>query len=371
MKTAFFFYFFLLFYIVFSPSVYAVEPANVVTVISTGIGVDPEGAKTNAIRNAIEQVVGTYITSETIIKNDDLIADQILGYSGGFVKESRIISQGKSPDGLFTAKIETQVVATKLKNKLQELNVVGKEMDGESFFGEAESRVRQQVARANVLGDVFRKYPQAAYTFDIGKPKIISTNSASNKAKVQIPVSIRFDEKYIKKLEEVLHNVSNVELANVELSKFDGGVSKKRKRNATSSICFARLLPLKSGLLDKCWTFEESEDQLSFVGINLLSQNFDLNYFFKNKQGEIIERLKHRIEIKDTCKKQGIELGSDFESRMNSNILNSPQNPPNILGRLVVLTNGTYLFNEPLEVGVEILNKISSVEVSFGQIFNK
>ncbi len=48
--------------------VYSQEPEKIEKVIATGVGIDFEKAKQNAIRNAIEQVVGTYVTSDTMVK---------------------------------------------------------------------------------------------------------------------------------------------------------------------------------------------------------------------------------------------------------------------------------------------------------------
>lgn len=375
--------------VLLAANIYAAETDRIESVVSTGIGVDAEGAKKNAICNAIEQVVGTYISSETMVKNNELITDQILSYSGGFVKESKILSQGKSVDGLYTVKIETQVVATKLKAKLQELNIATKKVDGGSLFGEAASRIQEQKSGTAILSDIFSKYPQAAYSFDVGKPEIVSTDPENNKAKVRIPVMIRFDEKYLNKLREVLHQTTTEELDGVELDNYVSNLdsmnlvkSKTGKANKITKdnkgICFARRSPLQSGLLDKCWSLSgtpiNSTTRGNFLSGKMSIFDFRLNFSFKNSTGEIIDRIKYKFTGKphDSTKKQGLQAGYSRDARKLAYILDKGISLPNILGTKdkvsVVIIDGTYVFDELLEIDLNVMNNISTVDVAFDSI---
>lgn len=96
---------------------YAAEPEKMAKVIATGVGIDLDKAKQNAIRNAVEQVIGTYVSSDTLVQNNQVIKDQILSYSGGYVKETKVLSEEKTDDGLFTTKIEALVISTKIRKK--------------------------------------------------------------------------------------------------------------------------------------------------------------------------------------------------------------------------------------------------------------
>lgn len=66
--------------------IHAEEPEKTEKVVATGYGVNADKAKENAVRNAVEQVIGTYVTSDTIVKNSQLVKDEILSFSGGYVK---------------------------------------------------------------------------------------------------------------------------------------------------------------------------------------------------------------------------------------------------------------------------------------------
>jgi len=360
-----------------SVSVFAEEPEKMEHVISTGVGIDMDGAKANAIRNAVEQVVGTFVSSETILKNSELISDSILSYSGGYVKESKVLSQGKTPDGLYSVKIDTLVVVTKLKYKLKALNIGIRKVEGDSLFAEATSRVQEQKSGSVLLKEVFSKYPQAAYLFDVGKPRILDTDSPKNKTKILIPLSIRLDDEFMQKLKEVLHQVSIEELENVELPDYRKSI---KYNSNNSAICFARRMPINSGLLDNCWSFNTKLLFAEDPPFQLQVTSFYINYAFKNKQGQIISRIKNRLlsyAYGDSLVKQGV---IDHASTNNPNSIWEAGNPPNILANnfykqnprcgafFVLLTDGTYNLNETLEIDNDLLKEVSSIEVSFDPI---
>ena len=134
--------------------IHAQEPDRIDKVVVTGVGVDADKARQNAIRNAVEQVIGTYVSSDTMVQNSQLLKDEILSYSGGYVKESRVISQEKGDDGLFSIKLEAQVVATKLKRKIQSLNIALKKVEGESLFAEAFSKMEEKKSGGELLSRI-------------------------------------------------------------------------------------------------------------------------------------------------------------------------------------------------------------------------
>ena len=68
-----------------------VVSAQVVTV--TGVGQDRSGALNDARRNAVSQVVGTYINSRTISRDAQIAIDEIYAKSVGYVKKIDILEE--------------------------------------------------------------------------------------------------------------------------------------------------------------------------------------------------------------------------------------------------------------------------------------
>jgi hypothetical protein len=67
-------------------------------VVADGYGASPELALNKALQNAVEQVAGSYVSSITEIENDEIIKDELLSLSHGFIKEYRKLSESKFDD---------------------------------------------------------------------------------------------------------------------------------------------------------------------------------------------------------------------------------------------------------------------------------
>ena len=80
----------------------AVAQQGTLTVSARGIGLDQDAAKKDALINAMQQAVGSFLDSETLIENDEIIRDKILSVSDGFVKKYDVTyGPTKRSDGLF------------------------------------------------------------------------------------------------------------------------------------------------------------------------------------------------------------------------------------------------------------------------------
>src|SRR5580765_4148859 len=55
-------------------------------VVAEGTGRDEKEARAAALRDAVSRVVGSLVDAETLVKNDRVIRDRVLEFSGGFVK---------------------------------------------------------------------------------------------------------------------------------------------------------------------------------------------------------------------------------------------------------------------------------------------
>ena len=131
--------------------VHAEEPEETIKIVVTGVGTDTDAARRNAVRNAVEQVIGVYVTADTIVRNRELLKDEILSYSGGYIKGSRIIEEKPTQDRHVVVKLEASIVSTKLKRKIESLNIAVKKMEGESLFDAASSRLEEKQTGAALL----------------------------------------------------------------------------------------------------------------------------------------------------------------------------------------------------------------------------
>ena len=93
----------------------------------TGHGSTKSSAIHNAMRMAIEQELGAFIDSKTLVKNQQLISDEIRANSDGFVSGYEIISEGME-NGIFfvtiRAEVNSSAVQTHLMSRLQKKSLI-------------------------------------------------------------------------------------------------------------------------------------------------------------------------------------------------------------------------------------------------------
>lgn len=103
---------FLMFTISVNSSLAQAKNEAVLTVIGQGKTIDD--AHTNALRSAIEQSFGAFISSKTQILNSKLLNDEIVSISNGNVQKYEIISDNQLPDGSYVSTIRATVSIEKL-----------------------------------------------------------------------------------------------------------------------------------------------------------------------------------------------------------------------------------------------------------------
>jgi hypothetical protein len=85
-----------------------------VTLSISGQGKTQDEAKQNALRNAIEQAFGTFISSNTEILNDELVKDEIVSVSNGNIQKFEIISEVKISEGEYSTTLKSTVSVSRL-----------------------------------------------------------------------------------------------------------------------------------------------------------------------------------------------------------------------------------------------------------------
>jgi hypothetical protein len=105
-----------------STSMFA-EDVDIITLTTTAEGKTQDEAVTNALRSAIEQAFGTFISSKTDIVNDELIRDEIVSISNGNVQKYDVFSSTTLPNGNTVVSVKADVSITKLTTFAQSKGV--------------------------------------------------------------------------------------------------------------------------------------------------------------------------------------------------------------------------------------------------------
>ena len=98
-------------------------------IYNDNVGSAKNQALQNAQRQAVEQGVGALIDSQTISQNFQIIKDEILSSSRGFVTSYQILEEGRTPDnGFYQVKIRAFVSDKGIRDKLTALRILHKKM---------------------------------------------------------------------------------------------------------------------------------------------------------------------------------------------------------------------------------------------------
>jgi len=359
----------------------AEEPEKTMKVIVTGIGADADAARLNAIRNAVEQVIGVYVSADTLVKNQAILKDEILGYSGGYVGDTRIVSEEHDRDGLIAVTIEADVVASKLKRKLEFLNIAVRNVEGKTLFNEATGRMEEKRSGAALLEKFISKYPQAAYNIEVGAPQIKSVDQATGKATLGISLKIRWDQAFLHELRSVMEQVARQELKLADILSFSQGINKKHLRNGTV-ICFSPQSRIRAGIAENCMILENRHPDLltrnagrrrSLINLPASDNAMSLTLTFKDRTGNEVHTASYAFQRQDSdsCNKQGIvyERGNPRSSTLRFVLSGEGFKPPNILWRdlrnrqLLIVTDGVFNIDLPVTVDANVLKEVQAVEV--------
>lgn len=88
----------LLLFFLFSYNIFA-QDDKTVTLVVNGHGKTQDEARQNALRSAIEQAFGAFISSKTEILNDKLIKDEIVSVTNGNIQNYEVINEVQIPNG--------------------------------------------------------------------------------------------------------------------------------------------------------------------------------------------------------------------------------------------------------------------------------
>jgi len=83
----------------------------------------------NAMRGAVEQVVGTMMDSESLVQNNDLLSDRIYTQTTGYISRHRIVSEKADPDiNLYQVTVEATVMRGNLESDLKAMGILMRRM---------------------------------------------------------------------------------------------------------------------------------------------------------------------------------------------------------------------------------------------------
>ncbi len=186
-----------------------VVDGDIQTVFAEGAGTTREEAIKDAFRAAVRQVVGEVVDGETIVKNEELVKDQVLTYSDGFIPEHKITSE-KHENGLFRIGIQAKVQRRSVIMKLKGANITLKALDGQSLYGSIVTQLGAEKDAAALVAKALEGFPDNYLEARVvGEPRTTATtdSEATLVVNVEFAPSTAAYNKFASKLCKTLEGV--------------------------------------------------------------------------------------------------------------------------------------------------------------------
>jgi len=276
-------------------------PERMLRVTATGTGVSIDQAELIAFQSAVQQVVGTFVSAEQMLR-DRRLKEEILTHSAGYIKEYEVIETNEE-NGIFKTKISALVLSTTLKKKVEKLNIATADIKGSHLFSEVITKARHQEDNEALLGQVWSKYPQAAYKIKMGEPKIVASNK--DVTSMSLTVDLGWDTDFLKELRAVTQRIAASTDINVMITGYE------QKLQDVFRIYFTNkeMLPKQEAFSgsDKTISLEKYEISIPEVSLNnnvkfnyLLDRNkfkpLHISLSFSNTDDQVV--LVKKVEIR-------------------------------------------------------------------------
>ena len=161
---------------------------KVVTLVVNGTGQTKEEATRNALRSAIEQAFGTFVSANTEVLNDELIKDEIVTVSSGNIVSYKELSLSEN-SGVYDVSVQAVVSIDRL-TKFAQSKGMQAELAGASFVMNMKMR---ELNRKNELAAIDHMIEKAMaiarnglfdYKLVIGEPTL--TNNSRYAVKLRV-----------------------------------------------------------------------------------------------------------------------------------------------------------------------------------------
>ena len=167
----------------------AQSPADEVTLTVMGYGETREDATNSALRSAIAQAYGVFVSTNTQILNDELVKDEIVTISSGNIKEYKEIANLDMPNGRKEVTVQATVSISKLINYAQSRGAEA-EFAGATFARNLKMKELNKENEHKAMENLFRQISlslPSCYTrqLNVGEPRMDADD-----VKVLIPMEV-------------------------------------------------------------------------------------------------------------------------------------------------------------------------------------
>jgi hypothetical protein len=196
---------------------------NSVSLTTSGTGKSIEEAKNNALRSAIEQAFGAFISSKTELLNDEVVSDQITSVTSGNIQSFEIKSQDKLPNELWSITISCIVAVDKLISFVQSKGI-SVEIKGGLFSINVKQQILNEKAETEniirLIGNIHEPLQNAFdYGIEVNEPKSIDDNNENWLIGISVVAST--NNNFYELSNYITNTIKSISLSESELEQYN------------------------------------------------------------------------------------------------------------------------------------------------------
>lgn len=161
-----------------------------------GDGDTAQQARMNGFRLAVEQAIGTLISSETEVLNGRIIRDEIISYAAGFVDRFEIVSQQATSQGVRVS-MRVWVKKSALSDRLLNRTERSGEVDGARASVQLQTLNQERATGDAILQQVLNDFPRRAFDIELKHTDFLRQNRS---AIMEVNFKMTWNRDYLRSL---------------------------------------------------------------------------------------------------------------------------------------------------------------------------
>jgi hypothetical protein len=160
-----------------------------------GRGDTPTQARDNGFRLAVEQALGTLISSESETQNGRLVRDEIISYAAGYVDRFTIVQTTVAADGQSRVTLKVWVARSALSNRLLNRSEKSGQVDGARATVQLQTLNQERITGDRLLQQVLNDFPKRAFDIELKPTDVTRQNRA---AQMELNFVVRWNRDYLR-----------------------------------------------------------------------------------------------------------------------------------------------------------------------------
>jgi len=174
-------------------------------VTAKGYGRTTDEARTQALRAAVDQAVGSVVNSEREVKDQQLERSEVVQYAAGFVDRYEV-KQVEQENGFVAMTLDVYVKRSRLSDRLLGHHPKPGQIDGDRLQTQAETLTHSRQQGDRLLQMVLADFPRRAFDVELGPSRVYYTDQRQQQ--IEFSFKLKWRHAYLENLREALAAVS-------------------------------------------------------------------------------------------------------------------------------------------------------------------